>query len=726
MKGISLAASVGLVCLACAGRATAQTGGTITGTVTMETTGDPLHGARIVVAPLGRHVDSDDNGKYEFRNIPPGSYSISASAPGLTSASQRVQVAAGSSQSIDLSVRLAAMHESITVTASGREESALTAVQTVSSLTQTDLQLRGAASLGDVLENEPGVSKRSFGPGNGRPVVRGFDGDRVLIMEDGISTGTLSYQSGDHGEPMDVNKLERVEVVRGPATLLYGSSAIGGVVNAVSRHEGFREHTHEGVSGYLTGIGGTNNALGGGSGGFEFGTKKWEFWASGGGQRTGSYQTPIGEIQNTQTRMEQTDAGLGRYGEKAFLAFNYSFTDSKYGIAANPAEVDPELSEIAMRKHTYRLNGGWKDIGGLDDIQFRMNYSDYHHQELVAETPETRFFNKQFVYRTVFDQKKKGRWGGSFGFAGLHRDFETTGAEVLAPPTIQNMFSLFALESIDFDTTRVQFGGRFEHNGYDPTGMRSRSFDGFSGAVGVSQRVGQNGAFVVNYSHSYRAPSLEELYNNGPHPGNVTFEIGNPDLRSEKNDGLDVSLRQGAGRVRGELNFFYYRISNFIFLAPTGAIEDGLIEADYLQNDSRYMGGEARLDVALHPNLWLKLGADTVNAKLTGADTFLPRIPPVRGRIGIEARYKGLSFRPELLLANAQNKLFPTETRTAGYATVNLSASYTLARTHTLHVFSAEVFNAGDQLYRNHLSFIKAFAPEIGRGVRFGYTVQLF
>jgi iron complex outermembrane receptor protein len=130
--------------------------------------------------------------------------------------------------------------------------------------------------------------------------------------------------------------------------------------------------------------------------------------------------------------------------------------------------------------------------------------------------------------------------------------------------------------------------------------------------------------------------------------------------------------------------------------------------------------------VGLHQNFWLNLGFDAVNAKLTESKTPLPRIPPMRGRIGFDIHYKGLNLRPELVLANAQNKLFPTETRTAGYATANFSGSYTVARAHTLHVFSAELFNAGDRLYRNHLSFIKEFAPEMGRGVRIGYSIQLF
>lgn len=458
----------------------------------------------------------------------------------------------------------------------------------------------------------------------------------------------------------------------------------------------------------------------------EFGTKHWEFWASGGGQRTGEYRTPIGHIQNSQTRFEQTDGGLGRYGEKGFINFNYSFTDAKYGIPVDPDEEDPEFSNLLVRKHMYRVSTGLKSVGALEGIQLSMNYTDYNHREVVGGETATAFFNKQFVYRMVFQQKKSGRLSGSFGFSGLYRDYKTTGEEAIAPPTIQNNFAVYGLESVDFNSLRLQFGGRVEYNSYDPIGLRSRSFTGFSGSVGFSQRLWTGGTFVANYSHSYRAPTLEELYNHGPHPGNLTFEIGDENLRSERNNGIDLSVRHQTSKLRAEANFFYYRINNFVYLAPTGEIEDGLLEAEYAQRDSRFVGGEAKFDVALHPNFWLKLGADTVNARLTDEHTFLPRIPPVRGRIGFDARHKGLSVRPELVLAYAQNKIFPTEERTAGYATVNLSGSYTVARAHQLHMFSAELFNAGDRLYRNHLSFIKSFAPEIGRGLRIGYTVQFF
>jgi iron complex outermembrane receptor protein len=170
---------------------------------------------------------------------------------------------------------------------------------------------------------------------------------------------------------------------------------------------------------------------------------------------------------------------------------NYSFSDSRYGIPLDPAEEDPEVADLLLRRHNYRVSAGLKNVGGLDGIQARMNYSDYNHQEIVGGEPETTLFNKQFIYRTVFDQKRRGRLGGSFGFWGIHRDYKTIGEESLAPPTTHNAFAAFALESLDFESLRLQFGGCVEHNQFNPTGLRERSFTGFSGAAGLSRRSGK-------------------------------------------------------------------------------------------------------------------------------------------------------------------------------------------------------------------------------------------
>ncbi|HET6891602.1 MAG TPA: TonB-dependent receptor, partial [Pyrinomonadaceae bacterium] len=186
------------------------------------------------------------------------------------------------------------------------------------------------------------------------------------------------------------------------------------------------------------------------------------------------------------------------------------------------------------------------------------------------------------------------------------------------------------------------------------------------------------------------------------------------------------NARHSSKRLRFEANGFFYHIDNFVFLAPTGDVEDGLIVAEYTQGKSRFAGTEAKFDVALHPNIWLNLGADYVNAELTDSNTPLPRIPPLRGRVGLELRYKGLLVNPEVVMAKDQNRLFPTEARTAGYTVFGVSGSYLLGRGHVAHIISFNVHNLGDRLYRNHLSFIKEFAPEMGRGLRVTYTLRFF
>jgi iron complex outermembrane receptor protein len=261
---------------------------------------------------------------------------------------------------------------------------------------------------------------------------------------------------------------------------------------------------------------------------------------------------------------------------------------------------------------------------------------------------------------------------------------------------------------------------------YSPDGGTNRSFNGLSGGAGVHFGLWSEGAFVANLTSSYRAPALEELYNNGPHPGNLAFEIGNVNLNNERSNGIDLSLRHQASRVHGSLDFFYYDIRNFVFLDPTGDVEEDLNVFNYSQANSRFTGTEATLDIGLHSSLWLNLGLDTVDAKIKATDSPLPRIPPVRGRAGFDFRWHGLSVRPEVVMARAQEKLSSFETRTPGYSVFNLKASYSIVRQHAIHMLSANIFNMGDKVYRNHMSFVKDTAPEIGRGVSFSYAVRFF
>jgi iron complex outermembrane receptor protein len=333
----------------------------------------------------------------------------------------------------------------------------------------------------------------------------------------------------------------------------------------------------------------------------------------------------------------------------------------------------------------------------------------------------------------------------------MDRKYDVAGEEALSPPVDQTGFAVFGVEELGFEKVKVQFGGRLESERYtpafaqrgtapeqpapgeegEPPGQQipdavKRSFTGASASAGLHASLWGGGALVTNYFHTYRAPALEELYNFGAHVGNLAFEIGDPNLNAESGDGVDFSVRHNAGRVQGEVNLFYYRFHDFIFPFATGEERGGLRVIEYTHRDARFLGSEANLNVALHSSLWLNLGMDFVDAQDTNFHTPLPRIPPLRGRVGFDWNHGGWRVNPELILASQQHQTFTGETRTPGYAVVNLKASYTIASQHLSHQFSVDVFNVGDRLYRNHSSFIKDLAPEIGRGVRFTYMARFF
>jgi iron complex outermembrane receptor protein len=748
----------------------AQSAGKIQGTVTMKETGSPLHGASVLIVELGRSTLSADDGTYSVDRVPPGRYHVISHLDGVfAEAAQVVDVQAGGTVTADFSLGLAQQRYEITVTSSGKEETAFEAFNSVESYDAYDLAESTDVSLGQVLDQKvgTGIAKRSFGPGAARPIIRGFDGDRVLVMEDGVRTGTLSSQSGDHGELINPADLERLEVVKGPATLLYSGNAIGGAVNAISRHHALHRHPHAGLRGYVSGSAGTANALGGASAGFEYGIGKWMIWGSGAGVRTSDYSSPAGEIFNSRSRTANGSGGFGWFGNKTFFSVEAKYDDGLYGIpfaqelhghheegeeepAEGEEEHEEELERVAIdsSRQNYRLTWGLSNLSkAIDNFSLKLNFSDWKHEELEffedgGSEVGTTFDNEQFTYEGIFEQGKAGPLSGRFGFWGMERQYDVAGEEALSPPVDQTGFAVFGLEELDFERTKFQFGGRLETQRYTPAFPErgagheaegdpipdavKRDFTGASAAAGMHTALWNGGAFVTNYSHSYRAPALEELYNFGPHIGNLAFEIGDPRLNAETGNGIDFSLRHTANRVQGELNLFYYSFNNFIFPFATGDEEDGLRVIQFTHRDARFMGSEANLNLGLHPYLWLNLGLDFVDAQDTEFNTPLPRIPPLRGRVGFDWNYGGFRLAPELILASQQHQTFTGETRTPGYAVVNLKASYTIARQHVSHQFSANVFNVGDRLYRNHSSFIKDLAPEIGRGVRFTYMIRFF
>lgn len=713
-----------------------------------------LHNASVQIVQLRRTTTTDKEGFYEFTNVPSGRYTFLVHIEGFSDAVKIVDVTAGANLNVDFQLQISGIREQVTVTSSGTEQSVFDSFQTVNSVGSVGIKQKASVGLGEVLEQETGVGKRSFGVGSSRPVIRGFDGDRVLVLQDGIRNGSLGSQSGDHGETSDGLTAERIEVVKGPATLLYGSNAIGGVVNVISSDE---NEFHEGFRGFLTGIGGTANRQGAFAGGLEYGFRNWMWRGSYGAQRTGDYQTPLGKIPNSAARANTASFSTGYYGRKAYFGGTFTSDIRRFGIPyaalfeehhRKRAELD-ELPEppdddidLRQRNYNFRANGGFRNFNNsfLNGIQYSFSYSDYRHKEIEIHDGEeeigTTFDNKVFTYRSTFEQTRYKRLTGRFGFEGFSRNYQVRGAEQLIDGKIKHdSFSVFALEELGFERVKFQFGGRLENNRYraENPAYRDRNFTGFSGAFGVNVGLWKGGAFVANYSNAFRAPALEELYNNGPHIGNVTYEIGNENLKPERANGIDISLRQFSERFRFNGDIFFYRVNNFVFLAYQDKdgdgdidIEDGLPVAAFEQEKAEFLGFEVSAEGNFNKYFGAFVSADGVRARLIEKGLDLPRIPPARLRLGADFRVAGFNVRPEVSFVRKQNKVYPLETETAGYTLFNISGSYTFAREHYAHIFTFNAHNLTDKLYRNHLSFIKDLVPEMGRGIRFGYTFRFF
>lgn len=730
---VRLTAVSALVLCLCAGLC-AQTGATIRGTVTLAGSSEPIDHTHILLIPSGRGTMSNVTGNYEFTNVAPGRYELVARLSAMSDVRKRIEVKAGESATVDFSLSFGVVRQEVTVTATGSETSVDDSFQTVTSRDSYELLARSqGTSAGDLLEGETGIAKRSSGPGSSRPVVRGFDGDRVLMLQDGVRTGTLSYQSGDHGEPVDVTAAERVEVVRGPATLLYGSNAIGGVVNVVSNEHLIHERPHEGLTGKVTLLGGSNNGQGQGGVNLSYGHRNWLFYGTAGGVRTGDYNSPAASVPNSASKMKNGSVGIGHFGEKTSLNFNFQGADGKYGVPYPSDDPEAERTRLDWDRYQFRLNGIVKKLGDvLQDFEYYGSYTNWNHAEKLLQPlgeplTGTQFTNNTWTYQGTFRQKKKSHLTGSLGFWGLDRNYDSRGAEALSPPVKQSAFAGFVLEELTFEKVRFQFGTRIENNRYRPAiEYPERSFTGASASAGVIVPLWSGGSVFGNYMHSYRAPALEELYNHGPHPGNSVFEIGDPALVREMGDSFEAGLRHNSQRFRFSTSLYRYQLHDFVYLEPEGSIEDGLPVANYRQANSRFLGAEARTEVALRPSLWLLAAFDAVDAQVSRSNVNLPRIPPVRGRVGFDFRRGSLSIRPEMVLSNRQWQVSPFEKPTAGYAVFNVNAGYTLTRGHLLHLFTVNLFNATDRIYRNHLSFVKEFAPEMGRGVRVSYTFTWF
>ncbi len=623
-------------------------------------------------------------------------------------------------------------------------------------------------TIGDTLARQPGVSATSFGPNASRPVLRGFQGERVRILTDGIGSFDVSNTSVDHAVAINPLTADRIEVLRGPAALLYGSSAIGGVVNVIDSRIPRRvpdEPIHiDGIATYgsaaheRTGSGEIEAPIGD-----KFVVHFDGSYSRSGDLDTGNYiLTPAlraqaaasgdpeirdlaslrGKLPNSGARTWEVAGGAALITDGGNLGISVAHTDNFYGVPVRyslDADGEAEKVRLHMKQDRADLRAELPVNGGfLESVRLRAGFADYQHQE-IEETGEvgTTFYNQSIESRLELVQAKRGGWDGAIGAQFFARNFHVEGEEKFLPRNETEQLGFFTLQSFDLGTTRIELGGRYEHTRVaadaDETLLNPayhRSFDALSGSLGVSQELVPGWRVGLNLSRTERAPSAEELFARGNHAGTQAFELGNPDFGLEKSWGIEGTLRgQGDGytlSLSAYHNWFDgyiydVRVDDGVCMAANGGEPLSFPCYQNLQANARYLGFEAEGTVKLGQigsyALNLDGVADYVRATIVGSGP-APRIPPLRLLGGLELQGDRLSIRGEVERSFAQNRITDTETPTDGFTLVNASLSFKPIKGNDRTTITLSANNIFDVEARRAASFLKDYAPLAGRDIR--------
>ena len=626
-------------------------------------------------------------------------------------------------------------------------------VQSASVLSGQNLTLALEPSLGQTLARMPGVSSSYFGPAASRPIIRGLDGDRVRILQNGLNTIDASATSVDHAVSFDTSNLKSVEVVRGPATLLYGSNAIGGVVNSIDGRivdqkidgtiRGALNERYSSVdNGYLS-----SAMVEGGYKGLAFHveafTRATEDFRIPGYARTPAAQAanplPPGQTEvskkmpNSNLRSEGVTSGLSYIWDKGFFGFAWTEFHTNYGSPAEPHVV------IDMHQQRLDVRGAfYQPLPRIKEVSYKLATSSYQHTEYDSGQPSTLFKNNGYDARVEVKHEKIAGMQGVVGFQSDRSEFSTSGSEAFLPPTITQADALFLYEDISRGPLSFQFGGRYDHISVDSLSSAAfgpamtRTFDNLSSSVGLVFTPNDEYAVAFTINHAERAPTYQELFANGTHAATGAFEIGNPNLKQEKSLGFDLNLRKRIGWVTGSVGGYYNRYSNFIGQFPTGVVHvvngESYNELLYQATNAEFIGSELEATFhLLHPistdksvqqnNLHLQLRADVVCTGIDLGLEIIPRIPPFHLTSALMLERGAFGARLEGIYAAPQSQLAMNETRTSSYFLVNLSLTYRILQGPTTLDVYVKGMNLTNEDAREHTSVLKDRVPLPGRGL---------
>ena len=719
-----------------------QAQNSISGTVT-DIRNQPLKGVSVYISELNKGTSTDENGKYIFSNLPNRNLKISFTFMGFGVQNKTISSAAKETTlNIILEETIFEMDEIIVSTAFNKIQSQN--VMKVEHESIKNLQRKGTATLIEGLATIPGVSQVSTGTSIGKPVIRGLSGNRVLVYSQGVRIENQQF-GDEHGLGLNDSGVESVEVIKGPASLLYGSDALGGVLyfnpekfaNANTFKANFSQK-------YFSNTQGSSSSLG-----LKTSTDNWKFMTRGSYNTHSDYKIADGD-RVTNTRYNETDfkTGIGYSDSNISTVFRYNYNNLDLGL---PEDGIGEQS--TSKKTDFPKQGIFNHLLSLNTIlYFKNSKLDLDLGYIANDRSEFEDSNdaalhmklKTFNYNAKYHLPKTGKIETIVGVQGMHQTNTNSGEEYLIPDAVTNDLGVFGTANYEWKTNVLQAGLRFDNRKIttDAQGISGeegsfeaidKSYDSFNASLGYKTSLANNLTLRLNVASGFRAPNLAELTSNGVHEGTNRYEVGNSNLNTEQNVQSDVNLEYKNSHFEFFVNGFYNHINNYIYTAATGESIDNNLVFDYIQDNAKLYGGEIGLHFHPHPLDWLhfETSFETVTGKKQNNE-YLPLIPANNWDNTIRTEFKIKNWLEEgyatLNLSSTfnQNNVSGFETKSNGYTLVNLGFGGTVKLGKTIFDVNVNGNNLFDKKYIAHLSRLKTDGiPNIGRNIVLGVNFNL-
>lgn len=711
--------------------------------VISDTQNRPISNINISIPEIHKDASSNELGNYELSNLPSGTFSIVFSMVGFETQSKKVTI---NQKEISLNIVLQEtvhqMDEVVISTAFNKLQSQN--VMKVAHQSVKSLQQKGTATLIEGLATIPGVSQISTGTSIGKPVIRGLSGNRVLVYSQGVRLENQQFGE-EHGLGLNDAGVESVEIIKGPASLLYGSDAIGGVVY-LNPEKFSKPNTSElnFNQKYFSNTKGSNASLG-----YKLSGDDLKFSARVSNNKHEDYQIPNGD-KVTNTRYNELDfkTGLGYSNASFSTTFRYNYNKLNLGIPENG------IAEQSNSKHPeYPKQAVFSQILSLNNIIFFKNskleadlgYIDNDRSEFEdSAIANLQMKLKTYNYSVKYTLPKLGKFETILGTQGMHQTNANSGEEYLIPNASTNDYGIFGTANFEWKTNVIQAGVRFdtrnitsESNGTEGEEgyfeAVDKKFQSFNSSLGFKTNLKENSILRLNLASGFRAPNLAELTSNGVHEGSNRYEIGNSSLKNEQNVQMDLNWDYRNPHFELFVNGFYNHINNYIFISPTGTVIDGNDVYNYTQTNARLYGGEAGIHFHPHPVDWLHITSsfESVTGQKADGD-HLPLIPANKWNNSLKSEFKSTKYIKDsfavLTVEHTLNQNNPSqfETKSNSYTLVNVGFGGTVTVGKTSLDFNLNANNLFNQTYIAHLSRLKTDGiPNIGRNIVLGINFTL-